>query len=99
MATIIFYSGLILPVLAACFFLLAQRYGSKAAYITLSWMPAVSFGLLMRFQRPLGHAPDVLFPVELALSLFLGLFGIALTISAWKRRQRCVDLAVASCVA
>src|SRR5215212_1791570 len=99
MATMIFYLAVILPMLAAAFFVLSQPYGARSAYIALSWLPATSFGLLMKFQRYLGHAPESLFPAVLALSLLLGSFGIALTISVRRRGQRWGSLAIASCAA
>jgi hypothetical protein len=99
MTTIIFYLAVMLPILAAAFFMLSQSYGAKAAYIALSWIPATSFGLLMKFQRSLGRSPEVLFPAVLVLSLLFSSFGIALTIRMRKRGQRWGSLALAACAA
>jgi hypothetical protein len=91
-----FYLLLALPILGFAFFVLAERYGTKVSYVVLAWIPVISFWLLLRFQQYLSYWPEVLFPLVVWLSLILFLFGAALTIRAYKRKQSWGNLLMAT---
>jgi peptidoglycan/LPS O-acetylase OafA/YrhL len=84
---VLFALALTLPLLALVFFWLAERFSTRTAYSVLALIPPVCFVLVLRFQRPLGHATDTLLPEIVWLSLLTFVFGIALVIRSYRKRQ------------
>jgi len=95
---VLFALALTLPLLALAFFWLAERYSTKLAYSVLAVMPPVWFVLIFKFQGPLGHATDTLLPETIWLSLITFVFGIALVIRSYRRRQGWTILLIAAMV-
>lgn len=83
---ILFELALTLPLLALAFFWLAERRGTKKAYLILALLPTVSFFLLLKFQQYLGNWPNTLLPETLWLSLITFVFGVALAVRAYRRK-------------
>ena len=84
---VLFALALTLPWLALAFFWLAERYNTKLAYSVLALIPPVSFVLVFKFEGLLGHATDTLLRETIWLSLITFVFGIALVIRSYRRRQ------------
>ena len=95
---VLFALALTLPLLALAFFWLAERYSTNIAYTVLALMPPVWFLLIFKFQGPLGHATDTLLPETIWLSLITFVFGIALVIRSYRRRQGWAILLIAAMV-
>ena len=95
---VLFALALTLPLLALVFFWLAEKYGTKIAYSVLALIPPVCFVLIFKFQGALGHATDTLLPETIWLSLITFVFGIALVIRSYIKRQSWSILLIAAMV-
>jgi hypothetical protein len=95
---VLFALALTLPLLALLFFWLAESYSTKIAYSVLALIPPVCFVLIWKSQGPLGHATDTLLPETIWLSLITFVFGIALVIRSYRKRQGWSILLIAAIV-
>ena len=95
---VIFALALTLPLLALVFFWLAEWYNTKLAYSVLALIPLVCFVLIFKFQGLLGHATDTLLPETVWLSLITFVFGIALVIRSYRKREGWSILMIAAIV-
>jgi hypothetical protein len=84
--------------LALGFFWLAEWYNTKLAYRVLALIPLVCFVLIFKFQGLLGHATDTLLPETVWLSLITFVFGIALVIRSYRKREGWSMLMIAAIV-
>ncbi len=85
---LLFALALTVGVLAMIFSWLAVWYSTTVGYVTLSLLPPAAFFLLLKFQRHLGHLPETLLPETFWLSLITFVFGLALMIRAFRRKER-----------
>ena len=95
---VLFTLALTLPLLALVFFWLAEWYNTKLAYSALALIPTVCFLLVLKFQGPLGHATETLLPETVWLSLITFVFGIALVIRSYRKREGWSILMIAAIV-
>jgi len=95
---VLFALALTLPLLALVFFWLAERHSTQIAYSVLALVPLASFVLIWKFQGSLGHATDTLLPETIWLSLITFVFGIALVIRSFRKRQGWSMLLIAAVV-
>ena len=95
---VLFALALTLPLLALGFFWLAEWYNTKLAYSVLALIPLVCFLLVLKFQGPLGHATETLLPETVWLSLITFVFGIALVIRSYRKREGWSILMIAAIV-
>jgi hypothetical protein len=95
---VLFALALTLPLLALVFFWLAESYSPKIAYSVLALIPPVGFVLSLKFQGSLGHATETLLPESIWLSLITFVFGIALVIRSYRKRQGWSLLLIAAIV-
>jgi hypothetical protein len=95
---VLFALALTLPWLALAFFWLAERYSTKLAYSVIALIPPVCFVLVFKLERLLGPATDTLLRETVWLSLITFVFGIALVIRSYRRRQGWAVLLIASIV-
>jgi len=95
---VLFALALTLPLLALVFFWLAEWYNTKLAYSVLALLPPVCFVLIFKFQGLLGHATETLLPETIWLSLMTFVFGIALVIRSYIKRQGWSILLIAAIV-
>jgi len=84
---VMFVLALTLPLLALLYFALAEWFNATVAYAVLAMLPLTAFLLVLKFQERMGQLPATLLPLALWLSLLLLVFGIGLTIRAFKRKQ------------
>ena len=95
---VLFALALTLPLLALVFFSLAEWYNTKLAYSVLALIPPVCFVLIFKFERLLGQATDTLLRETVWLSLITFVFGIALIIRSYRKRQGWTILLIAAMV-
>ena len=95
---VLFALALTLPWLALAFFWLAERFSTKIAYSVIALIPLVCFLLVLKFQGPLGHATETLLPETVWLSLMTFVFGIALVIRSYRKREGWSILMIAAIV-
>jgi hypothetical protein len=95
---VLFALALTLPWLALAFFWLAERFSTKIAYSVIALIPLVCFLLVLKFQGPLGHATETLLPETVWLSLMTFVFGIALVIRSYRKREGWSMLMIAAIV-
>jgi hypothetical protein len=95
---VLFALALTLPWLALAFFWLAERFSTKIAYSVIALIPLVCFLLVLKFQGPLGHATETLLPETVWLSLITFVFGIALVIRSYRKREGWSILMIAAIV-
>jgi len=95
---VLFVLALTLPWLALAFFWLAERFSTKIAYSALALIPPVGFVLVFKFERLLGHATETLLRETLWLSLIIFVFGIALVIRSYRKKQGWSLLLIAAIV-
>jgi hypothetical protein len=85
---LLFALALTVGVLAMIFSWLAEWYSTTVGYVTLALLPPAAFFLLLKFQQYLGRLPETLLPETFWLSLITFVFGLALMIRAFKRKER-----------
>ncbi len=95
---VLFALALTLPWLALAFFWLAEGFSTKIAYSVIALIPLVCFLLVLKFQGPLGHATETLLPETVWLSLITFVFGIALVIRSYRKREGWSMLMIAAIV-
>jgi hypothetical protein len=95
---VLFALALTLPLLALIFFWLAERFSTRLAYSALALIPPVCFVLVLRFERLLGHATETLLRETVWLSLITFVFGIALVVRSYRKRQGWSILLIAAIV-
>lgn len=95
---------LLLPSMAFVFVVLTTFYGARRAYFAISWIPLTLFLLvfvfrqLFNFQHAQGLWAGELFQVVGWASLVQALLGGGLIIRAYRKRQSCIGLVVATCM-
>ena len=99
-----FHVLLMLPSFAFVFLVLATFYGVRRAYLALSWVPVVLFVLTYTLQQLSAYQPyPTNWPDILLAVAWTGLsqcaLGVVLAARAAWRRQRCVGLLLAACLA